>query len=54
MMNKTEFTIEKIENGYLLKWIDGIADQFSHVRFYKTIKELVGAIELILDIRIPT
>ena len=48
-MNKTEFTVEKIENGYLLKWITGLTHQYLHVWFYETTKELVGALEIILD-----
>ena len=53
-MNKIEFTVEKIENGYLLRWLDGLVDQFSNVWFYKTSKALVEALELMLDLRLST
>ena len=53
-MNKIEYTVEKIENGYLLSWVSGTVDQYKHVWFYETTKELVGALEAILDAELPT
>ena len=48
---KIEFTVEIIENGYVLRWIDGLVNQFSHARYYKSPKYIADAIELLLSIK---